>query len=72
VATLTGTLDMKARKATHDKILEIFARQQAQIFTVNENKYVAGRNNVGNFYPTIIRPYGHWNLLELFLKPKKG
>jgi len=71
VAKLGTTLDPAARKAAHDRIVDIFGEQQPQVFTFNENVYVAARESLGNLHPVIIRPYGYWNLQELFLHPEK-
>lgn len=69
VAKVNGVMDMKARKAAYAQVMKIMGEQQAQIFTFNVNTYVAGKDRVGNFKPTIIRPYGYTNLIEMFIKP---
>jgi len=69
VGVLSSELDRGKRKAAHDRIVEVLGEQQAQVFTFNENVHVAARHGIGNLHPVVIRPYGYWNLAELFLEP---
>ena len=68
VAKVVGVVDLEARKAAYAQVMKIMGEQQPQIFTFNQNTFVAGKDRVGNFKPTVIRPYGYTNLVELFIK----
>lgn len=68
VAKVNGVMDMAERKKAYAGVMKIMGEQQAQIFTFNANTYVAGKNRIGNFKPTIIRPYGYTNIIEMFIK----
>jgi peptide/nickel transport system substrate-binding protein len=69
MAKVVGVMDLGERKTAYNRVLDIMGEQQAQIFTFNLNTYVAAKHRVGNFRPTVIRPYGYTNLVELFIKP---
>ncbi len=65
--------DHAERKKLIDELYYIFSDEQPQIQLVVANAYAAGRNYLGNFKPSPIRPVLYWNLESLYLKhPKKG
>ncbi len=68
VAKVNGLMEFDARKKAYTEVMNIMGEQQAQIFTFNANTFVAGKDRVGNFKPTVIRPYGYTNLVEMFIK----
>jgi len=71
VSEMTGTHDFLLRKAAHDKILDVLAREQPMVFLYAPDLYVAGRVRVGNLRPSPLRPHGIWNVEELFLAKAK-
>jgi peptide/nickel transport system substrate-binding protein len=65
--------DYGERKKLIDEIYYIFSDEQPQIQLVVANAYAAGRNYVGNFKPSTLRPVTHWNIESMYLKhPKKS
>ena len=67
-----GTDDMAQRKKAWDELLKIFSDEQPQIQLVVQNFFVAGRKNIGNFRPALLRPTTHWNIEQMFKKDAKA
>lgn len=72
IGRLGSTLDLARRQADHRELADIYAEQQAQIFTYNSNQYAATRAGIGNLQPTLFRPCTYWNAEQLFWeKPRR-
>ncbi|MEZ4471313.1 MAG: ABC transporter substrate-binding protein [bacterium] len=67
-----GTDDMAARLKTWHELEKIFSDEQPQIQLVVQNFFVAGRKDIGNFSPALLRPTTHWNIEQLFKKDAKA
>lgn len=70
VATLSSTLALEGRQAAYRELTDLFAEQQAQIFTYNSNQYVAVREGIGNLRPSRFRPHVYWNAHLLYRAPR--
>ncbi|MCA9547088.1 MAG: ABC transporter substrate-binding protein, partial [Myxococcales bacterium] len=66
-----ATSDFAERKKHMDRILAIWAEQLPQIMLVSPNQFVAGRDHLGNFRPSALRPMLSWNVEQMFLTQKR-
>lgn len=68
----SAAFDDTERKRLSDEIYRIFSDQLPQIMLVVAGDAVAGRDNLGNFKPSPLRPKTYWNIEQLYFKtPKK-
>jgi peptide/nickel transport system substrate-binding protein len=64
----SSMFDFAERKKAYDEVQAIIAEQQPMIFTVTQKIFVCGRDNLGNFSPTLARHRTLWNAAELYWK----
>jgi ABC-type transport system substrate-binding protein len=65
-------LDFPARKRYYDRVQEIFAENLPFICLVSAHVLVGAADQIGNFKPSILRPYALWNADQLYLRPQPG
>lgn len=67
-----STFDFEERKRHMDRVLEIWAEYLPQIMLVAPLQYAAGRNDLGNFQPSRLRPELSWNVDQIFLRQPRA
>ena len=60
------TMDRTRRKALYDRVQQIVAEQLPIIPLTSPNVFVAVRDHVGNFRPSVLDHYTLWNVEQLF------
>ena len=64
----TSTTEYDERKKYSDRMFSIFSDFQPQIQLVVAHDAAAANKKVGNFMPSALRPWTHWNVESLYLK----
>ncbi len=68
----TTSPDMAVRKKAYNEIEAILSDELPEIGLAVIDDHAAGRNNLGNFKPSALRPRTHWNIDELYFKTPKA
>ena len=67
-ALLDRELDDAKRKAYSDEIQVLTAENTPIIYLVAPNSYALAKKEVGNLWPSVLRPSTTWNIAHLYLK----
>jgi len=68
VGQLDRELDDAKRKAYSDEIQVLVAENMPMLYLVAPNAYAMAKKEVGNLWPSVLRPSTTWNIQELYLK----
>jgi len=68
VGLLDRELDESKRKEYSDRIQIAISEQIPILYLVAANQYSLARSEIGNVWPSLLRPQVTWNIQELYLK----
>jgi peptide/nickel transport system substrate-binding protein len=66
MAAQMTTLNVKARKATYDRVQQLVSANLPLVFLASPHVLAAGDRNLGNFEPSVMDPVLLWNAERLF------
>lgn len=72
VGLLDRTIEFEQRKEYSDEIQRLVAENLPILYLVSPNQYSLAKREVGNLWPSPLRPQVTWNIQELFLRPDAG
>ena len=62
------TLDLAARQKYYRDAMKIWSENLPEIDLIAANYFVAAKNNIGNFKPSVLANFTYWNIDQLYLK----
>jgi peptide/nickel transport system substrate-binding protein len=68
MAKMDSELEYEVRKTYNDEIQALVAENIPIFYLVASNSYAGASRNIGNLWPSLLRPEVTWNLDELYLK----
>lgn len=72
IGMMDRELDTAKRKEYSDEIQMLDASNQCIIYLVAQNSYALSRKDVGNLWPSLLRPQTTWNVEELYQRTGAG